>query len=523
MDGAAVARSFFRGSNVRIIENPLENALLNACRRADVDFLRKFIQENRTEAAFAIADTYGLGPVHYAASSRSYECVKILLETKLVDIQFKSGHPRAWTCFDVAIHRQSWDIARLLLNHDPNFDLVRKINDRLPRYAKFIESLLDLLEEMSFPFSNDFHLLALLARALTFESDDAKTRSMTIFSKLIGLVVDEAENNFMQGIFVALQQNRAKDNKHLFMWCIERWYLSERNKHRDLVQKLIDNLDAGFDIYTILCLHSDIDSTTVPGYATFYTRQIFESILNGLLQSSVDREVVNGVIVALWPKVDWRSFSAFFREKLYGVNFRVAPDAAAKMISIEWLDMMQLGDKLNLDSMVCTNTSQLKTFLKALMPFSTKAIAADEYLERLREYLIKSKANSDRQRPTPEVWWYGNYLELVEDLRRLDEDDELGKYCAEGAYRARSTLKCLCRTEIRKCLLRSRTIPHSQLVENIQSLELPESFHKYSKRRNLPKSIQRFLMFIYSDYDFDVHTKKRQTDEESLGSKKLKQ
>lgn len=181
---------------------------------------------------------------------------------------------------------------------------------------------------------------------------------------------------------------------------------------------------------------------------------------------------------------------------------------------------MKIGEKIEIDMTRFSNWTETKQMLGVFMPFSTE-ITADVYLAARREQLNDIKADmkehilqaanhqlrrfgNERAAEWSEAFQH-NCTAITEELRKLDDDD-LEKYCVEGAFRVKSTLKSLCRAKIRKSLLRPKLNgvkkSHSELVENIRCLELPKTFQKYSKSKTLPKSIQRFLLFNYSDYDF---------------------
>lgn len=460
--------------NVDIPEN-----LLFACRRNDVDFVRTFAAAHRSHEGFSVVDENGMGPLHHAVIRKSYECIEILLSTKLVDIRSKSV---IGTCLDLAIScNASNDIIQLLLENDPDFRLTRKSfgaprSDDQGVPARILKTIIDKLHYMNYPFSKSYDFLGRITHQLRFFDDRQTTKSIRIFQKVVGLVVDETESDFMQSLLEALLKFKRPIHviNPLFRWCIEKWHLNESNKHYRLVQKLLENPAFGFDDFLIFCLHSDVRSirTKRPKRLLNLFQTIFDSFLN---VDIADREVVGEVANVLWSKVNTDTFSYAFCKMLF--ENQSTTTIFDKMLSAQWLDATKIGEKLNVAAMQISHFAHVKIIFKAMLPF-TVDVTADEML--LRNFNNVSIVVNDSNR------W-----RIVGLLDGYENDADLSEFCVDGMFRAKCSLKGLCRTEIRKTLLQSMGSKksHSRLVKNIQSLELP-------------KSIQRFLFFNCSNYDF---------------------
>lgn len=452
--------------------------LLRACKESNVPDLRRFIEDHREKEDYNIVDeANGYSPLHYAVESDSLECVKVLLSTRLLHIPSEADE---WlidhiTYLDMAIGRDSFEMVCLLLEFDPKFYSIKELIDRHSSQKalslKMIEVIVETLESMKFPFSIEF--MASIAKSVHFRTFDTD-KSIEIFKRLVVLVVDDARDGFMHRFYELFFRYPLKIGETLFEWFIAKWYLTEDNEHRNLVQKLMENPQFNFRPRVIFVLHSKIE---------FIERIPFIDVLDCLLEVDVAHQaVVREVMTILLPKVDLDKFKTAFYIKLRGIRLENIA-TYRKMTSVEWLDITRLGEQIGIDP--CKMMPSLWCFF---MPFST-AITADAYLEAFKKKLVEQEG-----------------LAALEELRRLDDSDVLAKFCVDGVYRVKCSLKSLCRAEVRRCLLQPKSDgshkSHSELVNAIRCLELPKCFQKYSKNRSLPASIQQFLLFNYSDYYF---------------------
>lgn len=477
-------------------EDKHRNDFLTACEHGDISFLRKYVKDHRERKDFCVVDRDGWGPLHLAVFSNSLKCVRTLLTTKLVDIHLIGNFGD--TCLDVGIgNNVSCDIIRLLLENDPNFYLIGRNFGSHPISLATMETIIDTLQQMRYPFS--FEFLNASADHLRFQTE--KSKSIKIFKKLILLVVNEtsaSSSTDMHRVYLALMQFPFEISECLFKWCIERWHLTERNEHRQLVRKLLDDPALGFHQNVIFFLHSELHSLGL-NYTNYDSRFYLRNTLDCFLKlNTANRAIIDEVTNVLWPKVNMREFNRTFYLTL--LENRANPKIFRKMTSIEWLDTTKIGDKLEIEAVVFYNILDVKTILNALMPFSTE-VSADVHLPWIRKELDLLKNGLARNieefrahEGNRDVLqrWERCHSDAVGQLLRLNDDDELVKFCINGNYRAKSNLKSLCRAEIRRSLLRKSNgekIHHSQLVKNIRSLELPAS-------------LQQFLLLNYSDYDF---------------------
>lgn len=475
---------------------PDQTKLLNACCNGDLESIQKYIADYPNKVDFVFVDQSNWSPLHYVVTSNSYECVDALLSTNFLDIGLQSHSGR--TCLDVAIACSvSSDIIRLLLEHDPHFDLIK--TDKFGfvyMSAELIETIIDTLQTMQFPFKNEYVLLNRLMTFLNFQTD--AERSMNIFEKLIDLVLDEATDGFMQKMCELFFGHIEETSDHLLKWCIEKFHLSANNGHRELVQKLLNNPHFGFDSIVIFGLHSDIDFHTAGFASVMFCLGVIEG-LHKIDVSVAGRDVIDEVGEVLWPKMNVDQFSFVFYYHL-GLEKQQNHETVDRLTSVKWLDTMGVGERLDIDLMPIFCASNFKMMLNALMPFSTK-VTGDEHLKRVKDQYSIIHTGVERIaeeyrliNPDEEgALSIQSILHELQNQNRIsdDYDEELGKFCAEGMYRAKSSLKSFCRMEIRKSLLQAmdNNKSHSQLVKRIQSL-------------GLPKSVQQFLMFNYSEHEF---------------------
>lgn len=461
---------------VRFSKSPL----LRACNDGDIAFLRKFIEGHRDKKYFAIVDELHWGPLHYAIYSRSYECVAFLLSTGLVDTRSRDLFGRS--CLSISIDYDiPSDIVQLVLMTDPNFYFIEGDLEALrsavaENQTRIVTTIVDTMLKLTIEYKNTYNILFRQIAHLRFETDAERSDSIAIFAKMISLEkIDESER--MHRVCSLLLRNANPGNECLFKWCVERWHLKERNAHRSLVRKLLNNPDFGFDYYIIYALHSDIHHFNYPRDRDHYLKVVVKGLLKvNAAVGGVIREVMDIFL----PKIDPRKFSQAFIRVLRKEYYSNRVLIVNKMTSVDWLSSMSIGDTLDIDAMQLQSAWEIERIFHALMPFSME-ISADHYLQNIREDFEIDM--NDIEQPLKSV---------------------LSRFCVDGEYRAKCTLQSFCRTAIRKALIRTRPkrMTHWELVESIRILELPKRFLKYSKGRNLPKRIQRFLLFNYSDYDF---------------------
>lgn len=479
-----------------------ESHLLKACARGDVDFLRGFHEEGGN---FAVVSELGWGPLHYAIRSDSFECVYFLVSNELADIRVKAfGH----TCMDLAIdHDVSCYIIRFLLENDHNFYFMKYYLSYDPlsksirqsfvtQSTEIFETIVDTLKNMDYTALNIF--LDGSLGILRFETAAQESISMKIFEKLMS--VEYNENNFIVYTTRNMLSNRRWAKECLCKLAVEKWYLVERNEHRDLVRLLIENRDCGIDYYHMLILYSN---------AFFDHAFKLRSNLRDFLKINLDK--IYRDIIDQYLNIAWRSIDATnIQEDFFRFFFPEPIDK--KITSIEWLHVTKIGENVQINSTAADECREkfikiwegdvavIRQFLHAMMPFSVD-ISGDFYLSLIREsinvtknglnaaanYAISGTELHDIQRQR---------ANLEKLLCELDDDEELANFCVDQKYRVKSSLQSLCRTQIRRSLLSANANKkHSELVNNIRSdLGLP----------NTPRGrkIKRFLMFNYSDYDF---------------------
>lgn len=327
----------------------LQTDLLGACKNGDLEFLRKFTDEHREPDEYIVVDENGWGPLHHAVTSNKSECVELLLSTHLVDICLRTKSSQS--CLDVAVECDvSSDIIRLLLHTDTDFRLLdedlKPLRIAIKKNSlRMVETVVDTLKSMHYLFlPRPLELLLDTAPFLHFKNEAEHANSIKIFEKLLPLVLDEGRDDFMQTLFGMLFLLRIKSaDESLSKWCIDKWYLTETNAHRDLVRKLLDNPQIGFDYNVITVFHSDIRKII------FFPTHFYENVIDCLLKVDTDdRKVIDDVTDVLWPKVDWDTFAKVYKNVLLKYSLDAENrENFDKLRSLEWLKTMKIEGKFN--------------------------------------------------------------------------------------------------------------------------------------------------------------------------------
>lgn len=510
-----------------------ESELLLACERGDATFLRQFVNNHRQREDFAFVDRQYFGPLHYAVASHSYECVEILLSTGHIHPSPgpRRAQPSRMTALDIAIrfkHRDrsatTHDIIRLLLQNDPTFYLIRNSSYflRRPRVdLDVMRTIVDTLQTMNFQFTNEFGLLGAVLRGLRFDNDADALETEKFYDKVDSLVCSQGAD--MQQLCESLMSHH---ETKLVEWCIKKYHLTEGNEHRELVRKLLDNPSFGFDAYLLFGLHSGIrhlyEESTQNADIRFY-----DNIIKALLNvNTANRDVVNEFADILWPKLKIEWFTRAFQTALK--KDRTKQAIADKMTSIDWLNTLKIGDKIEISLMEFDGLAYAQTVLTALMPFSTQA-TADVYLEHIQHELRRPKimpptymsddsifgrlsgsmniANSRSGSENPidsseSSELKQKYAATDDEAKPTRDANALANFCVSGDYQVRCGLKSLCRASIRTSLLQAlpSNPAHSDLVKNVRKL-------------NLPNSIQQFLLFDFPICNTEADNGKRKLDE----------
>lgn len=474
------------------IVDPKQNELLVACGNSDVSSLQQFINHHREESDFAVVDADGFGALHYAVLRQSYECVRLLLSTRLINIELKTASEL--TCLDAAIMgKVPCNIIRLLLENDPNFRLVQNegfaqvLADTIKQATLYrVETIVGMLQQMNISFPVAMNVLTYVSCALRFKTRVKKAISIGIFKKFLTLVTDKSGNDSVQRVFQMLLRCKFNVSFELMEWCMEKWHLSNGNRNNSLVQRLIFvRRKFDFDVRIIFALHSDIKylGESTDEMCEEYEIDFLELMIHSFLDADVDDKIVGEVANVLWPKVNAQQLSGVF-ESVLNEN-REKQGVFRKMTSIEWLTATKIGEKIDVGAIRYVSLSSVRVMLKTFLPFST-ASTADAFLPRIRRGMEASKAFLERARMAADfeqTEYESMYNNVVDGLQNLDQDDELAEFCVEGKYREKTTLKSLCRAQIRKSLLQTKSDwikkSHSELVTGVQSLGLPKAIELY--------------------------------------------
>lgn len=488
-----------------------QRGLLAACAEGDYDFLEKYMRRYAQKRKYEVFDNHKFGPLHHAVASNSYDCVQLLLSSGLVDTRWKSHEGQ--TALFVAIERgASLAIIKALLKADAELFNICNNEQEFPIHRAVIRNSLDTvrtmietLNEMKVRICDQFdwdeeNSLFLAARAKNFRMveylisnlkcnfnhlNDSGLNAVTaallpcdenvhreewnrfeIFTKLMPITYDVTSNDFMQQLMLPISFVCLFKHRDIFSWIVEHFYLTEMNEHRHLVQKAIDTFQlAGFDYQTILTgLHSKITQFIVRPNDQLKNDLLYSNIVEDLHNIfKFDRDLFIEIVTVLRPKLDLCSLNY--------VTLKFIPNEpmGAQMLNdfAQMFEIMHIEDLLSIKSLLFFTPSNtfLNNLLMLLMPFATA--------------------------PTADVYISECLMHRTSATNTYESDDGLARFCIEGGFRQKCSLKSLCRAVIRTSILQQRdnnTTNYEQL-NRIRKLQLP-----------IP--IKNFLLFNYTTYDF---------------------
>lgn len=488
--------------------------LLAACAEGAYDFLERYIRRYAQKRKYEVFDNHKWGPLHHAVSSNSYDCVQLLLSSGLVDTRWKSYEGQ--TALFVAIERNASEaIIKSLLKADAELFNIANNEHVFPIHRavmknslEMVRTMLETLNEMKVRICDqvdwdDENSLFLAARAKNFRMveylignlkcdfnhlNDSGLNAVTvallpcddnvhreewnrfeIFTTLIPITYDSESTDFMQQMMLPISFVCLFKHREIFSWIVEHFYLSEMNDHRDLVQKAIDAFQlAGFDYQTILTgLHSKITQFIVKPNDQLKNDLLYSNFIDDLYNIyKFDRDLFIEIVDVLRPKLDLCSLNY--------VTLKFIPNEpmGGQMLGdfIQMFEIMRIEDLLSIKSLLFFTPSItfLNNLLLMLMPFST-APTADVFISECLLHRTTTNASL-----------------------KYEADEDLARFCTEGAFRSKTTLKSLCRAVIRASIL--------QHTNN----DATTSYQQLNRIRELllPIPIKNFLLFNYTTYDF---------------------
>lgn len=486
--------------------------LLAACAKGDYDFLEKYIRRYAQKRKYEVFDNHKWGPLHHAVESKSYECVQLLLSSGFVDTRWKSHEGQ--TALFVAIERgASQAIIKALLKSDAelfnisNNEHVFPIHRAVMRNSvDMVRTMIETLNEVKAPIRDQFdwddeNSLFLACRAKNFRMveylianlkcnyqhlNDSGLNAVTvallpcdgnvhredwnrleIFTTLIPITYDVSSPDFMQQMMLPISFICLFKHREIFSWVIEHFYLTEMNDHRHLVQKVLDAFTlAGFDYHTILTgLHSKITQYIVKPNDQLKNDLLYSNIIDDLHHIfQFDRDLFIEIVTVLRSKIDLCSLNYVM------IKFIPNEPLSQRMLSdlAQMFEIMHIEDLLNIKSLLFFTPSNafLNNLLLLLMPFAT-APTGDVFISECLLHRRSTAADA------------------------YESDTDLARFCVEGKFRSKCSLKGLCRAVIRNRILQhtDNGTTNYQQLNRIRTLLLP-----------IP--IKNFLLFNYTTYDF---------------------
>lgn len=451
-------------------------AVLDACILNDTDFLAQYIAEHHEYDDFAVFDCNGYGPLHSAVVNNSFDCVKILLGTELVDVLAETMEEQ--NCLDLALHRNvSCDILKLLLESDDDFELMEHSLDSLrmvfseelsDKQRTIVETihqhrfLLDTYEivdsimrncdprKFEYFFVENIQWVASFGFGITKtkvihdaclkmfwnlrgSSDEEQSKWLEILSKVFLYIFEAYSAEFWKHVVKTLTDMLSNGLNVFIDWCIKTWYLADSNDHRGLVEKLIKSYGVHcFDF--IAGLHSSVYSLRI----TYYGARLHKNVVQFLFSKASKNEMnfIGEIVNILRPKLDAVQFSRAFYDYIKHIGMDQSGNANNEKMTeiIENVDKLKIFDKIQEVVAYSIHNKYASILWIPVMAFSTQ-ITADEYFHRIQ---------SDLQ------CWIYNMCEsklYQEQLLNLEKDEMLAQFCTK---RRIASLLNLSRAKIRK-------------------------------------------------------------------------
>lgn len=496
--------------------------LLKACSTGDLGSLKKFLKKHKQKWHYESFDNHKWGPLHHAVAANSYSCVQLLLSSQRVDSRLKSYEGQ--TCLFVAIDRDASSyIIKLLLKHNPDlFNLPNNENVYpihravLKKSLEIVRTMIETLNEVGYQIMDQFDWedenslflavrnkdlemidyliknikfdfkrtnevgLDVVSLALHLGGDGTQSDSVQIIQKLIPLCYDTDAAYFMEQLLLPISFSCQFENGLGFDFFMQRWYLTDSNKHCDLVQRALRVFkSAHFDYKRIIIgLHSGISRFLLKGQnknLNLY-RNIF-TVLQHMYK--LDRNIFAEIVKVMQPKFD-EEYLSYEIMQFIPTKSIVEVQTASEIV--EMFDIMNICDTIDLKKLLFTPSHfYLNNMFLLFMPFSTET-TADIYVAepRNRTPIADLYYRWDEQHTT----------NLSEVHGRSEENIDLARFCMDGNFRVENNLKSLCRAVIRRAIFESNTeqLSHSQQLKKVRTMDLP------------PKIIS-FLLFNYTNHE----------------------
>lgn len=497
------------------------NDLIVACRTNDVEVLEKFVAEHKESDDYIILDERGYSPLHNAISYNSYQIVEKLLKNELVDVLQKTR--TGFDCLTIAMlsTNATSDMVKLLVDNDEDFLLVDqcmefvvvlavKFDDKLRTMVgalktrnytipQHIESYriavaitingdpekfhYFLFENIKLVANDEKRVkkilrhtsIALYLCHLPGSSDAEQSKWIEVLNKVFTLFRDLYADDFTNYLVSSLAEMLQENLTVMIDWCIKTWYLADSNQHCGLVEKLLKQPNGIQNSPIIIGLHSSI--TNLMGYFTDSSRHMYKQLVQTLLKEAAHWRIEDIIEVGcvLGPKLDDQLFSfafySYFNEVVYE-NGDMKHENVSSIVKL--VDIMQINNKTQHTNVY--HFLDMNTWVP-FMAFSTD-VTADIHVSNVQN-LLESIASFEIE----EDYNFSNEMWL-----EIKASETLAQFCVQGDFRAKTSLKSLCRAKIRETLLKPK-LSHSQLVQ-------------YVKQLGLPKKIEQFVLFNYTGYDF---------------------
>lgn len=413
------------------IKMPKESkkSLLSACSDGDHPYLRDFVARNRSQKHYDIYDNHRWGVLHHAVFSNNIDCVRTLLSTGKMKLRHQTFE--GCTALLLAIDKPvSIEIIKLLADADPDtidipnnehvfpmhiavrqdrFDIVvvlveahRQKNTRIcdhvdwdnesslmlaARFSnlKMINYLLDNIdcncEQLSHGQLNAFGLAAAFGRSHDTVQILDKLYPLTYGTNRSEMVL---QPELLLPIFLC---HRLQTNTMVIKWFVDKFYLSENNRHLELVRRLIDD-DPTDKTETcgsiLLALHSDI--VHMRYLDEFLMATAFESIyadFYNIFRRNID--LFKAIAPVFMPKIECVQPPAIFQ--MFHHHFTTFDLATCDDRVVErqlaFLDQFQIHTNVGVDSILLsrklleylvapnTSVSACTRMFTLLLPFYT--------------------------------------------------------------------------------------------------------------------------------------------------------
>lgn len=517
--------------------------LLKACSLGDDGSVQQLVNRNPSKSYFEVYDNHHWGPLHHAVVSNKIECVQILLSIKSLNIRARTFE--GYTALLLAVDRNvSIDIIRLLVETDvhliniPNNEEVYPMHEAVKKDAidivkLFVETMkgknvpihdhIDLDEETSLmlaarnknfeiidyllentPFDcrrischnvNAFTMTAMYKSPLGKEKETIK-----ILERLLPLTFDyDPKTNLMPPeLLYSNSLCWSFDNYEIIDWFVQKFYLSDTNEEKPLVERLLNEFkkhSSDYGFYNILFgMHSNVKDVMLYQPTEHFIRlmrwrNVYIHFYEMFLQSHDLYDSVAAVFLPKFknvhPKIVSKTFFIFFTNVTRFAD--CLPHTKAqnplcqqydRSVCLEFLSKFNILINCGVD--LIFQSKSITIYFRNLEPLAQR-IFLHELLILLMPFSVQDSADDLISSMIVD-------MVPINDSKDLIVEQIFTDFCIRKGNELPSKLANLCRTTIRHCVFESnKNGTNKEKLFKLMSL-------------NYPIKIKNYLLYNYTNY-----------------------